>query len=198
MTSRHAQPKEAPITQAYAYGNAFGNPGPGGIGVVVRTPTTRVTRCAGYHLTTKDRMAIIAAKIALKQSPPDQPVKLHTNSRRVFDALQSGAIYRWREDNWKARVGRKPIKDNDLWRQLLEIYEQREVELVLLPSLSDITEQVECEKLASKAMNNLVKLTDPLYRRSRIQTQHRTKTFRRRGQQPGQRMVVGSLQKAIA
>ena len=165
MAVSSIHPKDAPVTQAYTHGMASGELGPGGYDVVVQTPTTRVTRCWGYHRTTRDRMAIITATIALQQSPPSYSVQLHTDSRRVFDALHSEAIQRWRRDGWKARVGRKPVKDNDFWRQLLVAYEQRTVELVLLPRNSKAEGHAECIRLAKAAAVSPVKSIDPLYRK---------------------------------
>lgn len=123
-----------PTAKAYAHGLAARPSGPGSYAAIVTTPTGRRVEQHAYRHTTRDRMAIPAATTALRQCPPNSTVVLHLDNRRVYDAVAGGKLEAWRFDDWKARVGRKPIKNADLWQELDKAMARRYVSVVLANS----------------------------------------------------------------
>lgn len=167
MNSR-AKPFETMCTTlepvfAYADGIAAYPSGPGAYATTVVTPVTRSLEAHAYRHTTRDRMAIVAATAALRQCPAGSKVELSLDNRRVFDAIRDGKLEQWRGDDWKACVGRRPIKDGDLWRQLDAALLDRSVSINWA---SDCDEEfVECVRRAKIATRLSLKHIDTGYRR---------------------------------
>lgn len=120
---------------------------------LVGTPHGSTEYVLTYANTSLDRASILAGTLALRKSPQGQAVTLHVTCRRVCDAVTSGALLRWRDEDWKARVGKKPVKDNDLWKQLVEEMTQRKVQ-VRLGNLQEDACLARCYRAAEEALQS--------------------------------------------
>lgn len=147
---------------AYAHGAAAHPDGPGAYAAIAVTPTSRRVTQHAYRHTTADRMAIRAATSALRSCSAGSSIRLYFDRRRVYDAIASGNLERWRLDGWKARVGGKPIKDADLWQELDAAVADRDVTVV--PAKRDDDSFTECVRLAQRAARSSIRLTDAGYR----------------------------------
>jgi ribonuclease HI len=67
--------------------------------------------------------AVIRALEALKK--PSQ-VRLHTDSKYVQQGISSW-IHQWKKRGWRT-ADKKPVKNEDLWRELDEIAAKHEIE----------------------------------------------------------------------
>ena len=108
---------EMPIV-AFADGAAKGNPGPGGWGVIVVTPSGEVTELGGrVPHTTNNRMELTAVSEALRwvRDMPG-PVAIHTDSTYVIRGIREW-IHAWRRRGWKT-AGGTDVLNRDLWEQL--------------------------------------------------------------------------------
>jgi ribonuclease HI len=143
-----------------------GDSGAAGLGIVLNAEGFGMTHRRRIRRTTRDRAAIIATTQALRLCPRGWRVDLHIENRRVEECLKSDALSRWREDGWKARVGKKPVKDSDLWRELLVESELRSVHLLQLMTPSDEAAIHDAERLAETALSDQLSWDDPLYARS--------------------------------
>ena len=88
----------------YTDGAARGNPGPGGLGVVMLYGKHRKELSEGYRLTTNNRMellAVIRGLEALKRN--DLKVKIYTDSRYVSDAVNEGWVFNWEAKRFKKK-----------------------------------------------------------------------------------------------
>ena len=93
--------KETSIV-AFADGAAKGNPGPGGWGVIIVTPSGEVTELGGrVPHTTNNRMELTAVSEALRwvRDRPE-PVAMHTDSTYVIRGIREW-IHAWRRRGWK-------------------------------------------------------------------------------------------------
>ncbi|QDT70361.1 Ribonuclease H [Planctomycetes bacterium MalM25] len=151
-----------PRYHAYAHGLSAHPDGLGSYAAIAVTPTSRRVIQHAYRHTTADRMAIRAATSALRSCPAGSSVRLYLDRRRVYDAIASGNLERWRLDSWKARVGGKPIKHADLWRDLDNAAADRDVVVAL--ANRDDDNFSECVRLARGAAQSPLKLTDRGYR----------------------------------
>ena len=113
------------MTELFAFtdGACSGNPGPGGWGVVLearRGETAVRTRelSGGDAGTTNNRMELMAAIRALEALERPAAITIVTDSRYLKDGI-TGWIHGWKRNGWKTS-GRKPVKNEDLWRRLDE------------------------------------------------------------------------------
>jgi ribonuclease HI len=112
----------------YTDGACSGNPGPGGWGAVLKYPAAdRELRLSGAEPgTTNNRMELIAVIQALWTLKRSARVMITTDSRYVVDAFQAGWIANWQRNGWRT-AGKKPVKNADLWRELLEAMRPHQV-----------------------------------------------------------------------
>lgn len=130
----------------YTDGAARGNPGPGGLGVVMMFGSHRKEIAEGYRLTTNNRMellAVIRGLESLKRN--DLKVRVYTDSRYVADAVNQGWVF-----NWQAK-GFKKKKNPDLWERFLELYEKHQPSFVWVKGHASIPENERCDQLAVEA-----------------------------------------------
>jgi len=109
----------------YTDGACSGNPGPGGWGVVLRWNGTEKELHGGDPQTTNNRMELMAAIQALKALNRPSRVRLHTDSTYLLDGITKW-IAGWQRNGWRTSA-KKPVKNEDLWRRLIEAMNGHEV-----------------------------------------------------------------------
>lgn len=135
--------------EIYTDGAASGNPGPGGYGVVMMAGHHRKELSEGFRHTTNNRMellAVIRGLEALKRS--DLQIRVYTDSRYVSDAVNQG----WLE-NWKRRSFKK-VKNVDLWKKFIELYDIYRPEFIWVKGHADNKENERCDRLAVEASHS--------------------------------------------
>jgi ribonuclease HI len=109
----------------YTDGACSGNPGPGGWGVVLQWQGREKEMHGGDPLTTNNRMELMAAIQALETLRRPATVSLHTDSTYLLNGITKW-IEGWQRNGWKT-AARKPVKNEDLWRRLVEAMKPHEV-----------------------------------------------------------------------
>ena len=109
----------------YTDGACSGNPGPGGWGATIKIGDETFEIFGGEDNTTNNRMELIAAIKALEYLNENHKITLYTDSNYVKDGITKW-IFNWKKNNWKTSA-KKPVKNSDLWIQLDEIQNKREV-----------------------------------------------------------------------
>ena len=109
----------------YTDGACSGNPGPGGWGATIKIEDETFEIFGGEDNTTNNRMELIAAIKALEYLNKNHKITLYTDSNYVKDGITKW-IFNWKKNNWKTSA-KKPVKNSDLWIQLDEIQNKREV-----------------------------------------------------------------------
>ena len=109
----------------YTDGACSGNPGPGGWGATIKLGDETFEIFGGEDNTTNNRMELIAAIKALEYLNENHKITLYTDSNYVKDGITKW-IFNWKKNNWKTST-KKPVKNSDLWIQLDEIQNKREV-----------------------------------------------------------------------
>lgn len=142
----------------YTDGAARGNPGPGGLGVVMMYGKHRKELSEGYRLTTNNRMELLAVIRGLETLKRDDlKVKIYTDSRYVSDAVNNGWVFSWESKRFKKK------KNADLWQQFLLLYRKYKVEFVWVKGHASITENERCDELAVQASLGATLLEDSGY-----------------------------------
>ena len=131
-------------------GACLGNPGPGGYGVVLRYGESRRELSGGYRLTTNNRMELMAVIKALAALNRPCQVVLHSDSRYVVDAMEKGWAKKWQANGWR-RNKRELAVNPDLWKALLELCGQHQVEFRWVRGHSGDAENERCDRLAVAA-----------------------------------------------
>lgn len=112
----------------YTDGACSGNPGPGGWGVVMYHGKRQKELKGGAKSTTNNRMELQAVIEALKAIKPRFKGKtvLFSDSTYVLKGLQEW-LPGWKKRGWKT-ASKKPVKNEDLWRELDELAAKRDVD----------------------------------------------------------------------
>ena len=94
-----------PQTGVFTDGSCYGNPGPGGWGMVyVRDGEIVAERHGADAQTTNNRMEFTALIEALRLLAPDDAVDIYTDSRLVVDTVTKWAAG-WERRGWRRRDG---------------------------------------------------------------------------------------------
>ncbi len=102
--------------EIFTDGACSGNPGPGGWGAVLRFKGAEKELSGGDPATTNNRMELMAAIAALEALKRPSRVELTTDSTYLRDGITRW-IHAWKRRNWRT-AGKKPVKNEDLWRRL--------------------------------------------------------------------------------
>jgi ribonuclease HI len=132
-------------------GACKGNPGPGGWGAVIRGAGKEKELSGGDPATTNNRMELTAAIRALAALTRPCRVTLSTDSRYVMDGLTKW-IHGWRKNGWKT-ADRKPVKNAELWQELLDACEPHRIEWKWVKGHAGHPDNERADRLASDAAN---------------------------------------------
>ncbi|MCC6575024.1 MAG: ribonuclease HI [Planctomycetes bacterium] len=140
----------------YCDGSCSPNPGNGGWAAVLLAPGHKKRReISGAEVkTTNNRMEILAAVRALEQLTKPSDVTLYTDSRYLCDALAKRWIVKWQANGWLTTL-KEPVKNQDLWEQVLALTAKHTVALKWLKGHADNTEINRCDELANAARRGL-------------------------------------------
>jgi len=110
----------------YTDGACSGNPGPGGWGAILRTGGREREIFGGEVQTTNNRMEMMAVIEALRAMKRPVAARVFTDSQYVQKGITEW-IHGWKRRGWKT-ADRKPVKNEDLWRQLDALAAEHQVE----------------------------------------------------------------------
>ena len=116
---------ELPSVEIFTDGACRGYPGPGGWAALIRSGTREKEISGGEALTTNNRMELTAAIEALNALKRPCRVELHTDSNYVRDGITKW-IHAWQRNGWRT-ADKKPVKNADLWQQLLDAAARHQV-----------------------------------------------------------------------
>lgn len=135
-------------------GACKGNPGPGGWGYILRHAATGKQResSGGATETTNNRMELSAVIEGLSALNRRTAVEVVTDSAYVADGATKW-IHGWKKNGWQRREkGQlKPVKNDDLWKQLDELLAKHDVEFTRVRGHSGHPENERCDELAVEA-----------------------------------------------
>jgi len=141
---------DSKIVEIYTDGACKGNPGVGGWGALLRYAGHEREIFGGERLTTNNRMELLAAIRALETLKRPCKVHLHTDSQYVQKGI-SQWIDSWRARNWRTS-GKKPVKNEDLWRLLDHLTQQHEIEWCWVRGHSGHSDNERADQLANRGV----------------------------------------------
>lgn len=138
----------------YTDGACKGNPGPGGWGVVLRYGGSCKTLHGGERQSTNNRMELMAAIQGLKALNRGCQVELYTDSQYVRKGITEW-LSGWKRNGWKT-AAKKPVKNDDLWRELDLETAKHEVNWHWVKGHAGVPDNELADELANKGVAELV------------------------------------------
>ena len=134
----------------YTDGACSGNPGPGGWGVLLRYNDKEKELSGGEAHTTNNRMEMKAVIEAIRAIKKPCLLKIHSDSALIINAMTKGWIDSWQSKGWK-RADKKPVENQDLWIELLNVIGTHQVEWIKVRGHSGIPDNERVDQLAVQA-----------------------------------------------
>jgi ribonuclease HI len=142
----------------YTDGGCSGNPGPGAWAYVILQGGARLSGSEAAPDTTNNRMeltAVIAAleQVARRREWAGASMEIYTDSEYVQKGITRW-IQAWEANGWRTS-GKKPVKNQDLWKRLRQLSSGRSVQWHWLAGHSGHPLNEECDRLVRKAIAGL-------------------------------------------
>lgn len=153
--SKERAKKRTKVT-IYSDGAARGNPeGPGGYGTILQFTDSQGTLhekelSEGFNPTTNNRMEILGAIAGFEALNRPCEVDLYSDSRYLVDAFNEQWITTWQQNGW-ITASKKPVKNQDLWKKLLEAISMHHVTWHWVKGHAGNPVNERCDHLATKA-----------------------------------------------
>ncbi|VFP83249.1 ribonuclease HI [Candidatus Erwinia haradaeae] len=138
--------------EVFTDGSCLGNPGQGGYGTIIRYGKYEKIFSAGFHLTTNNRMEIMAAIVGLEALKQPCVVVLSTDSQYVRHGITLW-IYNWKHRGWKT-VDNKIVKNMDLWQRLDQALTQHQMNWQWVKGHAGHRDNERCDEIARIAAGN--------------------------------------------
>lgn len=145
--------KEMEQIEIYTDGACKGNPGPGGWGALLRSGEHEKEIFGGERHTTNNRMEITAVIESLKLVKKKAKVCIYTDSTYVKDGISSW-IKQWKINGWKT-AAKKPVKNEELWRELDLLVSQHQIEWVWVKGHAGDEGNERADALANKGVTTV-------------------------------------------
>jgi ribonuclease HI len=112
-------------------GACSGNPGPGGWAALLVYGGRERELSGGERSTTNNRMELIGVIEGLRALTRSCKVRVHLDSSYVMHGFTKGWLAAWQANGWRTSA-KKPVKNRELWEQLLAEAERHEIDWVLV------------------------------------------------------------------
>lgn len=131
----------------YTDGACSGNPGMGGWAAILSYNGKEKILSGGEAETTNNRMELLGIISGLKALKEKCLVKVYSDSQYVVGAFTDGWISSWQSKGWKTASG-QPVKNRELWEELLSLTEKHKVEFNKVKGHSDNENNNRCDRIA--------------------------------------------------
>lgn len=130
-------------------GSCIGNPGPGGWACILRYEGEECELSGSEAQTTNNRIELAAAINGLRALRERCGVELVTDSHYLRQGITE-RLARWEINGWRTS-NRKPVQNQDLWRELDELASKHVVRWAWVAGHGDHDLQNRCDALAAAA-----------------------------------------------
>lgn len=130
-------------------GACLGNPGPGGWACILRYGKHKKELYGSEPHTTNNRMELRAAVEGLRALKEPCEVEVVTDSEYLKNGITNW-IRRWKQNGWLT-AQKKPVANQDLWRQLDELAGRHQVRWTWTKGHASHADNNRCDELATMA-----------------------------------------------
>ena len=138
----------------YTDGACSGNPGAGGWGAILIYGEHRREFSGGEPQITNNRMELTAVIEGLMKLKFPCRVDVYSDSAYTVNGFLQGWVYGWEKLGWK-KADKKPVLNDDLWKQLLALTREHEVTFHKVKGHADNPLNNRCDELARGAIDEL-------------------------------------------
>ncbi len=131
----------------------------GAYGIVMMFNNRKKEVKKAFPNTTNNIMEMSAVIVALSLLKEPCAVKLYSDSAYVVNAINQRWIANWQRNGWK-NASKEPVKNKELWLQLVELLKIHQVEFIKVKGHSDNEYNNRCDELANLAMDEYLQ-TNP-------------------------------------
>jgi ribonuclease HI len=128
-------------------GACSGNPGPGGWAALLHMGEHERVLSGGEPQTTSNRMELSGVIHGLRALKRPCRVRLHVDSSYVKNAFTNGWLTRWQRNGW-ATSEKQPVKNRELWQELLVEVARHEIEWVKVAGHNGVALNERVDRLA--------------------------------------------------
>ncbi len=139
--------------EIYTDGACSGNPGAGGWGVILVYNGYKKELSGYIGNTTNNRMEIFSIIQGLAQLKEPCEVTVYSDSAYAVNAFNEGWLATWQKNDWK-NAQKEPVKNRDLWNDLLLRVARHDVRFVKVKGHADNEFNNRCDELARAAIKN--------------------------------------------
>ncbi len=140
--------------EIFTDGACRGNPGPGGWGAILRYKEKEKQLRGSEQTTTNNRMELTAVIKALETLKRPCDIRLTSDSKYVLDGITKW-IQNWKKRGWRT-ADKKPVKNEDLWRELDDLSSAHAIEWVWVKGHSGQDENELVDDLANIAIDEML------------------------------------------
>lgn len=140
-------------------GACSGNPGPGGWAATLRYGERQKELSGGAPATTNNRMELQAAIEGLSALKEPCAIEFYTDSEYLKNGVNSW-MPSWKQNGWVTK-NRKPVKNEDLWRQLDEAVSRHQIDWHWVKGHAGHAGNDRCDELAREAAAKVRKSLSP-------------------------------------
>ena len=161
MTQKNSHKSTKDAIQIYTDGSCLKNPyGPGGYAAIIRYQSDgkqyEMRLSGGAAGTTNNRMELMAVIEAVKHCPDiEKPMLVYTDSQYIVNAFGKGWIKNWVRLNWDRGKEGGPVKNADLWKELLTVIGKRKIDFAWVKGHAGNPLNEQCDKMAVEAAKTL-------------------------------------------
>ena len=130
------------------------NPGPGGWAAILNYMGIEKEISGGKLDTTNNYMELTAVIQALNALKEPCEVTLYSDSSYVVNAITENWLAGWQRNGFKT-AGNKPVKNQELWEELLVLLKKHQVNFVHVKGHADNQNNNRCDKLAREQIQKL-------------------------------------------
>ena len=142
----------------YTDGACSGNPGAGGYAAILKYRSVEKVIAGGEVETTNNRMELLAVIEGLKALKEKCSVLVYSDSSYVVNAFELGWLQSWMNNAWRT-ADNKPVKNLELWQQLVELCSMHLVRFNKVKGHADDELNNRCDKLARAEVAKITKIT---------------------------------------
>jgi ribonuclease HI len=136
-------------------GACRGNPGPGGWGALLRYGIRELELYGGDPDTTNNRMELMAAIQALQALKRPCRAIITTDSTYVMKGITEW-LPKWIDKGWRTST-RQPVKNADLWRDLVMVGKPHQMEWRWVRGHSGHPDNERADQLANRGIDEILK-----------------------------------------